>query len=145
LARRKGNDWYISGINGKNSVRNITLNSSFIAQGDYTKTIIADGATQADLLLSETAYQTNNTIIVSMAAYGGFTVVLKEKCLNTKFITQNFDSNIVAPFTGKEIFSSSQLLPTAKISFLASKSIILNQGFQAQQGAVFKAEIGGCQ
>jgi alpha-glucosidase len=145
LARRKGNDWYISGINGKNSTRNITLNPNFIEQGDYTKTIIADGATQADLLLSEITYQSNNSITISMAAYGGFTVVLKEKCLNTKYITQIFDSNIVTPFTGKEIISTSQLLPTAKISFLASKSITLNQGFLVQQGAVFKAEIGGCQ
>lgn len=145
LARRKGNDWYISGINGKNTARNLNINTSFAAQGDYIKQTIADGATQADLALSEQTYQTGNQISVNMAAYGGFTVILKEKCLFTKNITQNFNTDIATPFVGKNIISTSQLTPTAKISFLGEKSVMLNQGFKTQQGAVFKAEIGGCQ
>jgi alpha-glucosidase len=145
LARRKGNDWYISGINGKNTSRSINLNPTFIAQGDYTKQSIEDGATQSDLLINEITYQTGNQIAINMVAYGGFTVVLKEKCLNYKNITQNFNSNITTPFVAKELSSTSILMPAAKINFLASKSVLLNQGFQTQYGAVFKAEIGGCQ
>ncbi len=37
FARRKGENWYISGINGENQVRNLTLSLPFIATGDYTK------------------------------------------------------------------------------------------------------------
>lgn len=145
LARRKGNDWYISGINGKNTSRSININPVFAAQGSYTKQTIADGATQSDLSLSELTYQTGNVIPVNMTAYGGFTVILKEKCLNLKNITQNFNSNIITPFVAKEITSTSILMPSAKISFSGTKSVLLNQGFQIQNGAVFKAEIGGCQ
>lgn len=145
LARRKGNNWYISGINGKNTTRSISLNPTFVANGEYTKQIIADGTTQAELSLSETTFQTGNTIPINMTAYGGFTVILKEKCLTNNYISQTFTSAIAMPFVGKNIISTSQLMPTSKISFLGEKSILLNQGFQTQQGAVFKAEIGGCQ
>lgn len=145
LARRKGNNWYISGINGKSTPRSITLNPTFVANGEYTKQIIADGTTQADLSLSETTFQTGNTIQINMASYGGFTVILKEKCLTNNYISQTFNSVIATPFLGKNIISTSQLMPNSKISFLGEKSVLLNQGFQTQQGAVFKAEIGGCQ
>jgi len=143
LARRKGTDWYISGINGKNTSRSITLTPTFVAQGDYTKQSIADGATQADFLISETTYQTANPIQINMAAYGGFTVVLKAKCLTNLTLANTINSPVV-PYKALRIDATNQLNLGANVIYSANQAVLLNAGFSAQTGSVFRAEIGGC-
>jgi hypothetical protein len=90
MARRKGENWYISGINGENQVRNVSLPLSFIATGDYSKQVLSDGATPRDIHTSETNYQVqaSNTISLNMQPYGGFMMVLKRAaCQTTHNIT----------------------------------------------------------
>ena len=44
MARRKGNTWYIAGINGENSAKNISVNTNFIPEGT-SLIVISDGET----------------------------------------------------------------------------------------------------
>ncbi|WP_409013552.1 3-coathanger stack domain-containing protein [Emticicia sp. BO119] len=40
--------------------------------------------------------------------------------------------------------ASNKLTGTANVTYRSNKSVQLNQGFKAESGTVFKAEIGGC-
>jgi alpha-glucosidase len=146
LARRKGNDWYISGINGKNTPKSISLNTNFMANGEYALQSIADGSNPADLAISTINYQTGNSIPINMAAYGGFTVVLKAKCLNELYYTENINSLLMNPIVAKKIIITNSILtPPANAIFSANQSININPPFEVKKNSVFKAEIGGCQ
>jgi hypothetical protein len=146
MARRKGENWYISGINGENQVRNISLPLSFIATGDYSKQVLSDGATPRDILTSETNYQVqaSNTISLNMQPYGGFMMALKRAaCQTTHNITSQITNNI--KYEASETIQATNIISsTANVTYDAGKSILLTAGFQTQQGAIFKAYIDGC-
>ncbi|WP_305951867.1 glycoside hydrolase family 97 protein [Emticicia oligotrophica] len=146
IARRKGENWYISGINGENQVRNITLPLSFIATGDYTKQLLSDGATPRDIATSEASYQvqTNNTISLNMQPYGGFMMVLKRSACQTTHSLTNQISNTIKYEASETIQANNIIGSTANVTYDAAKSILLTAGFQTQQGAIFKAYIDGC-
>lgn len=145
LARRKGVNWYISGINGKSTSKSITLNTSFMNAGEYTQQSILDGATKANIITSEISYQTGTTIPVTMSPYGGFTIVMKAKCLTEYYYTENLNSELANPVVARQIVLTSILNPPAKATFSANLNIRMNPPFEVKQGSVFKAEIGGCQ
>jgi alpha-glucosidase len=144
LARRKGLDWYISGINGTNSTRTITLNPSFISLGDYKKLIVQDGVNAQAVVASEGSYRFPNSFSISMLPYGGFTVHLKLTCLDNLTINQVLNQTTL-PFIARNIQAINQIYPGVSATFSANNSIILSHGFESQSGSIFKAEIGGCQ
>ncbi len=146
MARRKGENWYISGINGENQARNISLPLSFIATGDYTKQVLSDGTNPRDIATSETSYQVqaNNTISLNMQPYGGFMLVLKRAACQTTHSLTNQISNTIKYEASETIQANNIISPTANVTYDAAKSILLTAGFQTQQGAVFKAYIDGC-
>ena len=146
MARRKGENWYISGINGENQVRNITLPMSFVATGDYTKQLLSDGATPREIVSSEVNYQvlSNNTVNISMQPYGGFMMVLKRAACQTTHTLTSQISNTIKYEASETIQATNIITPTANVTYDAGKSILLTAGFQTQQGAVFKAYIDGC-
>ena len=43
------------------------------------------------------------------------------------------------------IMASNKVISLAKVNFQGGKAIVLNAGFEAKNGTVFKAEIGGCE
>jgi hypothetical protein len=47
--------------------------------------------------------------------------------------------------TSGSITATNKITGTAKVTYQAGKSITLSQGFRADNGTVFKAEMGGCQ
>jgi len=146
MARRKGENWYISGINGENQVRNVSLPLSFISTGDYTKQLLSDGATPREILTSEANYQVqaSNTININMQPYGGFMMVLKRvACQTIHTITSQITNNI--KYEASETIQATNIISsTANVTYDAAKSILLTAGFQTQQGAIFKAYIDGC-
>ncbi len=146
MARRKGENWYISGINGENQARNISLPLSFIATGDYTKQLLSDGTTPRDILTSEVNYQVqaNNTISLNMQPYGGFMMVLKRAACQTTHNLTSQITNTIKYEASETIQASNIISSTANVTYDAAKSILLTAGFQTQQGAVFKAYIDGC-
>ena len=71
LARRKGDRWYIAGINGENSERTLTLNLPFIA--DKSKGIlITDAAGTKDFTKRSVDFST--PINITMYPFGGFVI-----------------------------------------------------------------------
>ncbi len=79
LARRKGDSWYIGGINGTSENREIQIETDFLKSGkDYEMTLITDGDqpetfhTETRNMMKDQAFQ------VSLKAHGGFTAQLKE-------------------------------------------------------------------
>lgn len=154
FARRKGKDWYISGINGENQIRNLTLNLPFIATGDYTQQLLSDGSltidpddypTARDINTSEITFQqTGNTITQMMQPYGGFLMALKwTACQSSYNLTETITTSSIYEVSGT-IQATNIITPTANVAYNAAKSILLLPGFQAQSGVIFKAYIAGC-
>jgi hypothetical protein len=72
IARRKGNHWYIGGINGENESKDLTLKLSFLPNGT-SGIIIADGSGDK-FSFSEQAVELDNPdeVPVSLKPFGGF-------------------------------------------------------------------------
>ncbi len=152
FARRKGENWYISGINGENQVRNLTLSLPFIATGDYTKQLLSDGnitastddyPTARDINTSEIAYQiqSGNTIAQVMQPYGGFLMVLKRSACQTNYYLTETITTASTYQASNSIQAANILTSTANVTFNAVKSIMLLPGFHAQSGSIFKTNI----
>lgn len=65
MARRKGDTWFITGINGENTAKELTIDLSFIKKDGY---MITDG----NGTLSEKATVKPGTIKIAFKPYGGF-------------------------------------------------------------------------
>jgi alpha-glucosidase len=144
LARRKGENWYIAGINGENQVRNLTLSLPFVATGDYAKQLLTDGATARDISTSEVAFQhqANNTISITMQPYGGFSMVLKRAACQSSY---NLTETITSPskYEASLTIQASNII-SSNVTYDAAKSVLLLPGFSTQSGTIFKAYIDGC-
>ena len=71
LARRKGDNWYIAGINGENFERTITLDVTFIT--NKSKGImITDSDDTKDCIKRDIDFSA--PVNISMKPYGGFTI-----------------------------------------------------------------------
>ena len=71
LARKKGNEWYIAGINGENSEHTITLNFQWISS--MTKGfIITDSDNEKDFIKKEIGL--SEPLKIRMQPYGGFVI-----------------------------------------------------------------------
>ncbi len=76
LARRKGNDWYIGGINGRDVAEEVKVPLAFLGQGRYAMTLIQDGKTPRTFDTQSQVVEPSGTATVSLGAYGGFAAVL---------------------------------------------------------------------
>ena len=75
LARRKGNSWYIAGINGENLQRTITFKTPFIKKTSQGM-IITDSDNGKNLMKNDINFSTPLTI--KMQPYGGFVIKAKD-------------------------------------------------------------------
>jgi len=71
LARKKGNAWYIAGINGENSEHTLTLDIPFISQKS-NGIIITDSDNKNELIKTEVDF--SKPIKISMQPNGGFVI-----------------------------------------------------------------------
>ena len=71
LARRKGDKWYIAGINGENISRKITLNVSFVSKSS-TGLIITDSDNAKSFVKGDIDF--SKPINITMQPYGGFVI-----------------------------------------------------------------------
>jgi hypothetical protein len=77
VARRKGQDWWVGGVNGQNSTRAFTQSLSFVGSGNYALLQIADSTVND----STFTFRTRNvgaadSVSISARAYGGFALRL---------------------------------------------------------------------
>jgi len=145
LARRKGLNWYISGINADTtSSQSITINSTFASPGVYHFKAMKDGATKSDLDLTVGDYKTDSTIAITMAPYGGFTYVLEAKCLDALNLTMTNEGVTDSIYKAKGINMTNKIKSPSKVTSSADNFVVMEAPFQVESGSVFKAEIGGC-
>ncbi|MDA3821205.1 MAG: glycoside hydrolase family 97 catalytic domain-containing protein [Bacteroidales bacterium] len=76
LARRSGDTWYVAGLNGNNSETKLSLNTSFLEEGDYNFRMIADGAYRNAMNFGVATISTKQIIKIPAIAYGGFVGVI---------------------------------------------------------------------
>jgi hypothetical protein len=67
MARRKGNNWYITGINGENKAKDINIDLTFIKANEGY--MITDGTNE---LFSKTTVKPIETTTIHFKPYGGF-------------------------------------------------------------------------
>jgi hypothetical protein len=77
LARRKGNDWYIGGINGRDIAEQINVSLTFLGQGQYSMTWIQDGKEARSFDTQSQTVASNGSVTVNLGSYGGFVAVLR--------------------------------------------------------------------
>ena len=81
-ARRKGNDWFIAGITDS-SARDVTIDLSFLGEGNYTATICRDGINAnrnaMDYAIEEKLLTANDNLHIHLAPAGGFLVRLRKE------------------------------------------------------------------
>lgn len=77
LARRKGNDWYIAGINGLDEPQELTLSTEQLALTEAGKKalLVADGETQLSFNI-DPDFKLDKQVAIPCAARGGFVIKL---------------------------------------------------------------------
>lgn len=88
IARRKGNDWYIAGINGKDEAQTISFNVADIcdiqhADGPCKALLVTDGPTDREFTISTSCLKASGfysagKMSIPCQPRGGFTIVLKD-------------------------------------------------------------------
>jgi len=78
IARRKGTDWYIGGINAEQREKRKTLTFNFLPDGvNYQLTLIADGVHDKDFSTRYITIDKTSSLEVKMLRHGGFAALLK--------------------------------------------------------------------
>jgi hypothetical protein len=76
LARRRGTEWWLGGINGDTSIAVAEIPLTFLATAGYDVSLIADGEDDRSFQLATQRLTNRDTITVEMAARGGFSARL---------------------------------------------------------------------
>lgn len=77
IARRKGNEWYIGGVNGEVLEKSKTIRFDFLPQGiKYKLTLITDGKHDKDFATRFLLVDTTTTVNVKFLRRGGFVGLL---------------------------------------------------------------------
>jgi alpha-glucosidase len=76
LARRKGERWYLGGIGGDTTPRELRVNLMFLGEGRFSATTIADGPDDDSFAESTSAVHAGTPLPVSMRPRGGFVATL---------------------------------------------------------------------
>lgn len=71
LARRKGHDWWIGGVNGQNNARPVTQALEFLGEGNYAM-LLLDDSTMTTFSQSTPNVTSGDQIQVNMLGRGGF-------------------------------------------------------------------------
>lgn len=79
MARRKGETWYLSGINGENKVKHKKIKLDFLPEGKkYRLMLIADGSHDQELTTTYKVVGRTDELDVKMLRRGGFTASLEQ-------------------------------------------------------------------
>lgn len=76
LARKSGDSWYVAGINGESTDRDMNVTLSFLGDTRYTVTLITDAEAANEFETSTRAVTGQDRIEVRLKPYGGFAAVL---------------------------------------------------------------------
>jgi hypothetical protein len=76
LARRKGELWYVGGIAGDATARQLELGLSFLGEGSFSAATIADGPSDESFAESTLRVTRADRLPIAMRGRGGFVVTL---------------------------------------------------------------------
>jgi hypothetical protein len=72
LARRRGKQWFLGGLNGEKKSRSLRLDLSFLGEGSYTLTIHEDGRDGKTINSRSRTVRVSDGLTVEMREFGGF-------------------------------------------------------------------------
>ena len=72
LARRSGNCWFVSCLNGQEKARSIPVSFAFLGAGEFSGEFIVDGKTQRKTDQRQFRLTSRDTIDLEMRGRGGF-------------------------------------------------------------------------
>jgi alpha-glucosidase len=76
IARKKGDKWFVSGINGLDTGKSVDAGLDFLSPGSYRVDIIFDGENQDTFSFETLTLDAGAPLKVGMAARGGFAAVI---------------------------------------------------------------------
>ena len=78
IARKKGDQWYIAGLNGKDKAQTLEISFDFLDKGNYVLKIIKDGKDEKSFLYKSLNVNQEDIIKVDCLPRGGFACILKK-------------------------------------------------------------------
>lgn len=78
MARRKGNQWYIGGINGKDELQTLKINFDFLGTGNFKLKLIKDGENDKSFAVEVIKIKKGDVLNVECLPRGGFVAVLEK-------------------------------------------------------------------
>ncbi|HAB53520.1 MAG TPA: alpha-glucosidase [Ignavibacteriales bacterium] len=79
IARRKGNQWCIGGINGKDETQTLEINFGFLGNGNFNLQLIKDGDDDKSFAYDMVKVKKGDTLKVDCLPRGGFVGILKNE------------------------------------------------------------------
>lgn len=76
IARRKGEQWFVGGLNGAGEAKDLSLDLSFVADGALAGTLLHDGETGREFASSRLEADPGE-IAITLAPYGGFALIVE--------------------------------------------------------------------
>jgi hypothetical protein len=77
IARKKGNQWYIGGLNGKDELQTLVLKFDFLENGNYNLQLIKDGKDDKSFSSEIVKVKKGNTLKIECLPRGGFVGVIR--------------------------------------------------------------------
>lgn len=77
IARKKGNQWYIGGLNGKDEPQTLILKFEFLDEGNYNLQLIKDGKDDKSFSSEIIKVKKGNTLKIECLPRGGFVGVIR--------------------------------------------------------------------
>jgi len=77
VARKKGQQWYIGGLNGKEQAQTLILNFDFLGDGDFHLQLIKDGKDEKSFSSETIKINKGDTLTVDCLPRGGFVGVVR--------------------------------------------------------------------
>lgn len=78
IARKKGNKWYLGGLNGKEEIQTLKINFDFLGTGDFKLKLIKDGKNDKSFAVEVIKVKKGDTLNVECLPRGGFAAMVEK-------------------------------------------------------------------
>ena len=79
IARKKGNQWYLGGLNGKDELQILKINFDFLGKGNFKLKLIKDGENDKSFAVEVIKVKKGDILNVECLPRGGFVAVLEKE------------------------------------------------------------------
>jgi hypothetical protein len=77
IARKKGDRWYLGGLNGKDEAQKLELNFDFPGKGNYNLQLIKDGKDDKSFAYETVKVKKGDILTIDCLPRGGFAGILE--------------------------------------------------------------------